>query len=123
MSRAHKYHAIPTTVDNIRFDSKKEAQHYQGLKLLQLAGAIRELELQPVFKLYAICHGCNGGGLCEVCHSEGRLFVAKYVADFRYINQATGEQVTEDAKGFKTPVYRIKKRWTEAQYGITITEV
>lgn len=110
--RGHKYHAIPTVVDNVRFDSKKEAAHYQGLKLLQLAGAISDLELQPRFKLYAT--SMVKGTVSHVC---------TYVADFQYTNQANGEVVVADVKGVRTAMYRLKKKWVEAQFGITITEV
>lgn len=108
---SHKYHAIPTTVDGIRFASRKEAERYQGLTMLQLAGAISGLELQPVYQLVT-------------ADPAGRpVPIAKYVADFRYLNQTNGEVVVEDVKGMRTPVYTLKKRWTEAQFGITVTEV
>ena len=48
---SHKYNAIPTTVDGIRFASKREARRYLELKLLQKAGHISDLELQPRFRL------------------------------------------------------------------------
>jgi hypothetical protein len=47
----HKYRAISETVDGHKFPSKAEARRYRELKLLQAAGKIRGLELQPVFKL------------------------------------------------------------------------
>jgi hypothetical protein len=40
-----KYHAIPTEIDGIRFDSKAEARRYGELMLLEMGGVIRELEL------------------------------------------------------------------------------
>jgi hypothetical protein len=100
---AHKYHAIPTEIDGIRFDSKSEAIRYQELKLLERAGEISNLELQPKYSI-----DINGKHICN------------YVADFRYLDR--GVLVVEDVKGMKTPVYRLKKKMVEAAYGIVITE-
>ena len=108
--RGHKYHAIPTSVDGIRFDSRKEARRYQDLKLLVRAGEISDLELQPRFIL------------SSVSHAGGSERIATYVADFQYLDTTNGEVVVEDVKGMLTPMYRMKKRWVQAQYGITIRE-
>lgn len=111
--RRSKYAAVPTTVDGIRFHSAKEARRYGELKLLEKAGKIHLLELQPEFELSAK----RGGSL------------GVYRADFRYCECAGGsancgwiDLVVEDVKGFKTPLYRWKKKHVEAQYGITIRE-
>ena len=45
----------------------------------------------------------------------------KYVADFVY--SRNGLTVVEDAKGVRTPVYRLKKRMMAEKYGIQIREV
>jgi hypothetical protein len=50
-ARRNKYGATKTTIDGITFDSKKEAQRYCELRLLQKAGEITHLELQPAFRL------------------------------------------------------------------------
>lgn len=100
-----KYRAKPTTVDGIRFASKKEASRYLELCLLQKAGEISLLQLQPAFVL-------------EVSGTK----VGRYVADFSYRDKKTGKIVYEDVKGFKTPVYRLKKKLVKAQYGIDILE-
>jgi hypothetical protein len=73
------------------------------------------LELQPRFPLYSPArHKAHSGGtLVRVCD---------YVADFRYRKGPKGILVIEDVKGMKTPVYRLKKKWFEAQYGLSITE-
>ncbi len=102
--RRSKYRAVPETVGGIRFASKKEARRASELKLLERAGQIRNLELQPRYDI--IVNGINCGF---------------YKADFRYFEG--NKAVVEDAKGFKTQVYSLKKRLVEALYGITITEV
>ena len=51
--KASKYRAVKTTIDGITFDSKKEAAEYGRLKLLEQAGVISDLELQPRFEIHA----------------------------------------------------------------------
>lgn len=102
--KPRKYKNVPTEVDGIRFDSKREARRYSELKLLERAGEITELALQPVFKLNINGKGCG-----------------KYVADFAYM--AGGKLHIEDSKGVKTQVYKLKKRIVEALYPIRIEEV
>lgn len=100
-----KYHAIKTEVDGITFDSRAESRAYKNRDLMQRGGQIKDLELQPEFPL--IVNGINCG---------------KYIADFRYINCATGATIVEDVKGVKTPVYRLKKKLVKALYNIDILE-
>ena len=100
-----KYGNQKTEVDGYLFDSKREANRYMELKLLERAGEISSLELQPSFELLV----------------QGGKSVGKYYADFRYTQNE--EVVVEDAKGVKTDVYRLKKKIVEAVYGIRIVEV
>ena len=99
-----KYRAIPTIVDGKRFASKREAKRYQDLKHLQNAGMIKYLECQPRFNLEV-----NGLKICD------------YIADFIY--QCQGQTVVEDSKGFRTPLYKLKKKLMRAVHGIEIVEV
>jgi Protein of unknown function (DUF1064). len=102
------------TADGILFDSAREAQRYGELKLLVKAGEIHGLELQPEYELRAWL----GGVEVPACATVG-----VYKADFRYFITATGEQVTEDAKGIVTDVYSLKKKIVLANYGVKIREV
>jgi hypothetical protein len=88
----------------VTFASQKEAARYVVLKHLQSVGEISGLELQPKYWLLV-----------------GKVPVGAYVADFRYVKD--GAIIVEDVKGMRTPVYRLKKKMVEAQYGIKITEV
>lgn len=114
MTPRSKYHAQPVVIDGIRFASKKEGARYVELKLLERAGEIRDLELQPKFPLFA-------------ADPRGQMIrVAEYRGDFRYwtcVNGGRGVCVVEDAKGCRTAVYVLKKKLCEANYGIRITEV
>lgn len=100
-----KYKAKKTIVDNITFDSKKEAARYCELKLLERAKAISNLQLQVSYILIPKS-------------KYGRAI--KYVADFVY--EENNQVIVEDVKGVKTPVYRLKKRLMAEQYGIEIKE-
>jgi hypothetical protein len=111
--RRHKYSAVRTEVDGYKFASKAEAKRYQELKLLEKAGEIHSLRLQPSFPLDVI-----GGFVKDV-----RVNIGVYKADFDYFDVKADTRVVEEVKGFKTPLYRWKKKHVEAQYGITITEV
>lgn len=104
--RKSKYGAVPTIVDNIRFASKAEARHYQALKLLERAGEITELKLQPRFPL-----------------KIGDMLIATYVADFSFLDNKSGGLVVHDVKGVRTPVFIIKAKLLEALYGIKVTEI
>jgi len=100
-----KYHSVKTEVDGIVFHSKKEAQRYCDLKLLVTNGDISNLELQPKYPIEV-----NGDHICT------------YIGDFLYFDRASGRQVVEDTKGFKTSDYRLKKKLVRAVYGIDILE-
>jgi hypothetical protein len=106
----HKYHAQPTTVDGIRFDSKREAHRYGELKLLLRAHEIRDLKIHQEFPL-------------AVTDETGELrVIGAYFADFTYIDRR-GKPVVEDVKGVQTPLYRWKKKHVACQYGIDIQEI
>lgn len=127
-----KYRAKRTVVDGVTFASQKEARRYQELRLLERAGEICQLELQPVFELVVV-EMTVGSRLKRAAakmagrstHGIGHVAVGSYRGDFRYRtgDDGTGAVVVEDVKGFKTPLYRWKKKHVEAQYGIQIREV
>lgn len=69
----NKYRNKKIVIDNIKFDSKLEANRYVELKLLQRAGKIKNLELQPRFLIQ------------EGFKKNGKTFrKIEYVADFMY---------------------------------------
>ena len=123
-----KYHSKKTEVDGILFDSKREAQRYQQLKLMEKAGVICDLKRQVKYELIP-AQDINGK-----CVERA----VTYTSDFEYyvlkpLNvrtvmadpdaMAIGQHVVEDVKGMRTDVYKIKRKLMLYKYGISITEV
>ena len=105
--KQNKYGNEKTVVDGITFASRKEASHWQELKMLEKAGEITGLvrqlriELIPKTRLYRACY---------------------YVADFVYFDKKEKKTVYEDVKGAKTEVYKLKKKILYWRHGIEIKE-
>ena len=110
MKKRPKYGNRKTEVDGYLFDSAAEALRYRELKLLEAAGEITRLVLQPKFQV-------------EI---EGR-HICDYFADFSYWDGKTSNLVVEDVKSeytAKLPMFLLKKNLVEALYpGIKITVV
>lgn len=139
MSYHSKYKAKKTIVDGIEFDSKKEAERYCELVLLERAGQIHNLQRQVKYVLIPAMYapdivGVRGG------RRRGKVIEREcsYVADFVYevpISQsyensdghvvfADGyETIVEDTKGVKTKDYIIKRKLMLYRHGIRIKEV
>ena len=103
-----KYHNTKTVADGIKFDSKLEAERYAQLKMMERAGVIRDLELQPSFELIPSFRK-NG--------KTWRRTV--YKADFRYILAEDDSYIIEDVKGSTsviTDVFRLKQKLFEYKY-------
>lgn len=128
---AMKYGNKKVVVDGIQFDSKKEAQRYCELKLMQRAGVISELQLQKDFELIPAQYesferyGKKGQRL-----RDGRRLVEKscvYKADFVYMKD--GQMVVEDVKGYRDPQsagyakFVIKRKLMLHLKGIRIIEI
>lgn len=95
-----------------RFDSVREYRRYLELKLMEDMGEIQDLECQVKFVLIQGKRWSDG--------KKHRDTV--YKADFVY-HTREGEKVVEDVKGFRTPVYKLKKELMKDIYGIEIQEV
>lgn len=108
-----KYNNKKITVDGQIFDSKKEANRYKELRLLEKAGGIKDLRTQVKFKLIPAQRDEATG---KVIERE-----CSYKADFVY--EEDGKTVVEDVKGFRTKEYVIKRKLMLWRYGIKIREV
>lgn len=120
-----KYHNEKTEVDGIVFDSKKEANRYRVLKLLEKAGEITDLRRQVKYELipaqYEMETRIRGNHVSTVERCVEKAVT--YYADFVYKDVRTEETVVEDAKGVKTEAYKIKKKLMLWVHGIKIREV
>lgn len=103
-----KYHNKNTVADGIKFDSKLEAERYAQLKILERAGVIRDLELQPEYELL------------PSFRKNGKIWRRTlYKADFRYILAEDDRTIIEDVKGSTaviTDVFRLKQKLFEYKY-------
>ena len=109
-----KYNSKKTVVDGQTFDSKKEANRYQELLLLEKAGVIKNLSRQVKFVLIPSQRDENGKVVEREC---------SYKADFTYEEEGGIKTVVEDVKGYRTKEYIIKRKLLLYQYGIRIREV
>lgn len=106
-----KYHAKKTTVDDIIFDSKREADRYLVLKGMEEDGVIEDLRRQVRYELV------------PAFDVDGRHYrPVFYVADFVYMDKEAGKEVVEDVKGMRTDVYRLKSKLFARRYGISVKE-
>lgn len=105
-SRKSKFGAKKTVVDGITFASKFEADRYVTLKYLQMAGEIKDLVLQPKFKIYDDFVDRYGKKRQPI----------HYIADFQYYEMESGETAVEDTKGVDTPMFSMKKKMFLHQY-------
>jgi hypothetical protein len=102
----NKYHARKIKApDGQVFDSVKEYHRWGCLRLLERAGAIKDLKRQVKF---------------ELIPRIGDERPCNYIADFTY--QEDGKLVVEDVKGVKTDAYKIKKKLMLWVHGIRIKE-
>ena len=108
--RYPKYHSTKVGLDGMTFDSRKEAERYAELKIMQKAGKINDLKCQVEFELLPSQR--DGGKVIERA--------VKYKADFTY--KEDGELIVEDVKGFKTKDYILKRKMMLFFHGIRIKE-
>lgn len=99
-----KYNARKKSVDGITFDSQREAMRYSELKMLKMAGEIKDLQLQPEFMLQESFIDNKG--------AKHRPII--YKADFMYMEGS--QVVVEDVKGMETAVFKLKKKMFLKQY-------
>ena len=100
-----KYYNQKIIIDGHEFDSKKEGKRYSELKLLERAGCIKDLELQPAFLLI------------PSFKKNGKTYrKMTYIADFKYYDVNQQKTIGEDTKGYRTEVYKIKKKLFEYKY-------
>ena len=126
-----KYKNKKVCVNGLYFDSKKEAKRFMQLLEKQQNGEISSLQTQVKYVLipsqyeYYERYGKKGQKL-----KDGRRMVERecaYIADFVYIDNASGETVVEDVKGYIRDgaynIFTIKRKLMLYLKGIKVNEV
>ena len=121
MRKPGKYKAQKTKRGKLTFDSKKEAERYDALMLLQKAGEIRGLKLQVRYCLQEAYTTFEGDKVKSI----------DYIADFVYERRTAPDSygqrywlpVVEDVKGMRTREYAMKAKLFRSRYGFSIREV
>lgn len=104
-----KYGARKKELDGVTFDSTAEANAYVRLKVLESAGEILNLKLQP---FYIVKDGFRDG--------SGKWWrPIQYRADFSFLRPTEGNtwrQIAVDVKGFPTPAFKLKEKLFRAKF-------
>jgi len=111
-SKESKYKNKKVMCDGFEFDSKKEKNYYLKLKAMEEMGLIKDLELQKEFILQ---------DKFKLNNKTRRKIT--YKADFCYISTEDDKLHVVDIKGFKTEVYKLKKKLFEYKYQIELEEL
>ena len=96
---ASKYGNKKVKLEGYVFDSKAEAGRYLELKLLLKLDRISFLRVHPKFE---VLKGFEKHG-----HKYRPI---TYTADFEYYDKDINKLIVEDVKGYKTDVYKLKKK-------------
>ncbi len=117
--RKSKYGATKCkSTDGIMFDSKKERDRWEELRVMQKRGKITDLRRQVPFELIPNQRG-----------EDGKIVerAIKYIADFVYAKD--GQDVVEDVKGYRDPQsagyakFVMKRKMMLYFYHINVQEV
>ena len=101
--KKNKFNAVKEVVAGKTIDSKREAKRYRELKLQEHCGIISDLKTQVEYILQ------------DAFDYKGhRIRKISYFADFEYVKD--GVTYTEDSKGFKTKIFRLKKKMLLRRY-------
>lgn len=118
INRESKYHNRkvtyydPATKETISFDSEKERDYYLILKDRERRGEIKDLRRQVSIEIQR--------AFTDKADKKHRAI--KYIADFVYYDLDDYQLHYIDVKGFKTEVYKLKKKLL-AYRNIIIEEV
>lgn len=111
-TKGSKYKNEHTEIDGFKFDSKKEAEYYLILKDREKRGEIRHLNRQYKIIIQPAFTDSKGN----------KIRAITYKADFYFYDVKLKAWRIIDVKGFKTEVYKLKKKLLLYK-GIEIEEV
>lgn len=106
--RRSKYGNAPTEYRGRVFHSKKEAAHAATLDLLKKAATPKERVVKVEYQV-------------PIHLDIGAVHVADYIADF-VVEYGDGRKEVQDVKGFRTDIYKLKKKLVFALHGVKIIE-
>ena len=120
-----KYWNKKVVIDGITFDSQKEGNYYLYLKQLQENGEISNLRLQVSYEIIPTVYGE------KVVHLKTKTKTVPYciqrathyVADFVYVEVATGKEHVVDVKGKTAPLtegFKLKQKLMKYMNNITV---
>lgn len=107
-----KYGNKKTTIDGVTFDSKREADRWSHLCMLQRAGRISELRRQVA---YVLAPSVKFEG------STRAKPAIRFIADFEYVE--AGARIVEDVKSkptAKLPAFQLKRHLMKHLHGIDV---
>lgn len=99
-TKKSKHGNVIVNTDEGKFDSTGELNRWNELKLIQKSGTITALTKQVRFNLAGV----------------------NYIADFVYYDIESRRFIVEDFKGFRTAIYKNKKKLMKNLLGIEIKE-
>lgn len=111
-TKQNKYKNKKVIYDGIKFDSNREMAYYIKLKMLEQKGIIKDLELQKSFELQP-----------SFKLNEKTYKKITYRADFSYVSVQDNKIHIVDTKGFRTEIYKLKRKMFAYKYGIEIEEI
>lgn len=103
--KKNKYGNVETVVNEIKFQSKHEARHYQILRQMLKGGYIKDLQLQVKFEIFPGYVDFKGKKIQPI----------NYICDFIVITNNDKELVM-DSKGMKTKVFIMKEKMFKYKY-------
>lgn len=93
--------------------AKKNGRYYQQLKLMKRQGLITDIKLQVKFELQP-----------KYKKNNKTIRAINYIADFTYFDVNKGKTIIVDTKGYRTDIYKLKKKIFEYKYpNLEIKEV
>lgn len=107
-----KYGNKKTKVGDIVFDSKREAERWSHLRLLERAGRISELRRQVT---YVLAPSVKFAG------ARSAKPAIRFIADFEYVE--AGARIVEDVKSpatAKLPAFQLKRHLMKHLHGIDV---
>lgn len=111
-SKPNKYHAKKTEIGGIIYDSKKEANRYQELLIMERAGQIKSLRRQVKYELQEGFIGISGKLVRPICYVAD----ADYYEGDRHIVEDTKSPATRKIKSYQIKRKMFEKRYSDIEF-------